>query len=527
MDSVKTKRLSTPIRAQIEIAKNHAELRYRNRRRMHPERVRGPPKHYTPKDVPFSMQTKRKRPASVASSASKRGKEAASTSKRRKGKTSKRRKGKKASVKSRASSASAPGPVADDDQADSREDKRSKDTARQIARMRALAKKIGISMDPFVEEYRRASDATIVNQLALEKPGVPPVVMQLGRGSKGFAKSVSGRMPARLAIANRNLQREIANTVNLLYGMMTAVERTETAVTFVKNGEAGWGLPVKSMDVGVELLAPTRSGRRVFKISLETDVGEFNRCTLTLFARTKTRDDSVDTPVTTPGKFEIFDVARMAVFTMDSPNVWKAKMLAGGVDIAAYQLAHADDVDDALDTHTRIADDAWKPKLHGATPADRRGLLPLPELDFDGDVLTDDQFLICDSGGRLDSELRTDPVFRIRCRINDLDAMDHDRWEALRYEVLMYPGGEKEQLDEDKGDEGKCAMCPAPPTGSSSFCSQCAALMATFAAEQARATAKGAGDSDEGEESDSAKGSDEGEESDSAKGSDEPGEDDK
>ena len=487
---------------------------------MYPERIRGPPKHYTPKEVPFSMQTKRKRSVSVASSASsasKRGEEAASTSKRGKGKASKRgRKAKK--VKSRASSASAPGPVADDDQADSREDKRSKDTARQIRRMRALTKKVGISMDPFVEEYRRASDATIVNQLTLEKPGVPPVVMQLGRGRKGFAKSVSGRMPARLAIANRNLQREIANTVNLLYGMMTAVERTETAVTFVKN-EAGWGLPVKSLDVGVELLAPTRSGRRVFKISLETDVGEFNRCTLTLFARTKNADDdSDDTPVTAPGKYEIFDVARMAVFTMDSPNVWKSKMLIDGVDIAAYQLADADDVDDAVDTHTRIVGDAWKPKLHGATPADRHGLLPLPDLKFDGDVLTDDQFLICDSGGRLDSELLNDPVFRIRCRIDDLDAMDHDRWEALRYEVLMYPGGEKEQLDQDKGDEAKCAMCPAPPTGSSSFCSQCATLMATFAAEHARATAKKAGDSDEGEES--------AEESDSAKGSGE-GEDDK
>ena len=498
---------------------------------MHPARVRVPPPYYTPEDRPFAMQTKRKRSVSVASSASsassasKRGEGAASTSKRRKGKSSKRG-GKAKKVKSRAPSASALGPVADDDQADPLEDKRSTDTARQIARMRALlAKKLGMSMDPFVEEYRRASNATIVNQLTLEKPGSAPVVMQLGRGRKGFAKSVSGRTPARLAIANRNLQREIANTVNLLYGMMTAVERTETAVTFVKN-EAGWGLPAESLDVGVELLAPTRSGRRVFKISLETDVGEFNRCTLTLFARTKTRGDSADTPVTTPGKFEIFDVARMAVFTMDSPNVWKAKMLAGGVDIAAYQLADADDVDDAVDTHTRIVGDAWKPKLHGATPADRRGLLPLPELDFDGDVLTDDQFLICDSGGRLDSELRTDPVFRIRCRIDDLDAMDHDRWEALRYEVLMYPGGEKEQLDED--DEAKCAMCPAPPTGSSSFCSQCAALMATFAAEQARATAKGAGDSGEGEESDSAKGSDESaEESDSAKGSDEPGEDDK
>jgi hypothetical protein len=369
--------------------------------------------------------------------------------------------------------------------------------------MRALlAKKLGISMDPFVEEYRRASNATIVNQLTLEKPGSAPLVMQLGRGSKGFAKSVPGRMPARLAIANRNLQREIANTVNLLYGMMTAVERTETAVTFVKN-EEGWGLPADSLDVGVELLAPTRSGRRVFKISLETDVGEFNRCTLTLFARTKNADDdSLDTPVTAPGKYEIFDVARMAVFELVSPNVWKAKMLTDGVDIAAYQLADADDVVDAVDTHTRIEDDVWKPKLHGATPADRRGLLPLPDLKFDGDVLTDDQFLICDSGGRLDSELLNDPVFRIRCRINDFDAMDHDRWEALRYEVLMYPGGEQDE-DEDKGDEAKCRMCgKMPPVGASSFCSRCTAIVATFAAEQAGATAKGAGGSDESEESD-------------------------
>jgi hypothetical protein len=287
-----------------------------------------------------------------------------------------------------------------------------------------------------------------------------------------------------------------------LFGMVTAVERTETAVTFVKN-EEGWGLPAESLDVGVELLAPTRSGRRVFKISLETDVGEYNRCTLTLFARTKTGDDdSDDTPVTAPGKFEILDVARMAVFEMDSPNVWKAKMLADGVDIAAYQLADADDVDDALGTHTRIADDAWKQKLHGATPADRRGLLPLPELNFDGNVLTDDQFLICDSGGRLDSELLNDPVFRIRCRVNDLDAMDHDHWEALRYEVLMYPGGEQDE-DEDKGDEAKCRMCGIlPPAGSSSFCSRCTAIVATFAAEQAGATAKGAGGSDESEESD-------------------------
>ena len=493
---------------------------------MHPERVRNPPNHYTPKEVPTSMRGV-KRSSGGASSAKKRGKKAAPSKRGKKAAPSKRGKkagaAKKASAsakkavtaESNTSSVIASGSAADDDQADSREDKRSRDTARQIARMRTLAKRIGIPIDPFVEEYRRQAGATIINQLTLGKPGALPIARQLGHGTKGFAKSVPGRTPARLAIASRNLQREIANTVNLLFGMVTAVERTETAVTFVKNAE-GWGLPAQSLDVGVLLLAPTRSGRRVFKVSLETDVGEFNRCTLTLFARTKTADDSDDTPVTAPGKFDIFDVARMAVFTMDSPNVWKSKMLADGEDIAAYQLADAADADDSLDNHTRIADGEWEQKLHGATPADRHGLLPLPELKFDGNDLTDDQFLIRDSGGRLESELLDDPVFRIRCRVNDLDAMDHDHWEAFRYEVLMYPDvtdGE-EPLVEEKDDGVLCSMCmEVPRAGSSAFCSKCAKLMAAFAAEQTHGGgggAKGAGDSDE--ESGSAKGSDDSDE---------------
>ena len=476
---------------------------------MHPERVRQPPNRFTPKEVPTAMLTGRKRPSSGASSASKRGKKASPSKRGKKASVAKKASAsakKAGAAKSNASSVSAPGSVADDDQADSREDKRSKDTVRQIARMRALAKKIGIPIDPFVEEYRRSADATIVNQLTLEKPGALPIVMQLGKGTKGFAKSVPGRTPARLAVATRNLQREIANTANLLFGMVTAVERTETAVTFVKNPE-GWGLPAESLDVGVLPLAPTRTGRRVFKISLESDVGEYNRCTLTLFARTKTADDSGDTPVTAPGKFEVFDVARMAVFTMASPNVWKSKMLADGEDLAGYQLADADDSDDSLDRRAkaapRIAGDAWKQKLHGATPTDRHGLLPLPELEFDGNVLTDDQFMICDSGGRLESELLEDPVFRIRCRVEDLDAMDHDHWEALRYEVLLYPEGADAELAEEQLVEGKdealCIMCHKvpPAAGSLALCSRCAALFAAFEAQRARGGGDGAKDSED------------------------------
>ena len=127
---------------------------------MHPERVRQPPKRFTPKEVPTAMQTKRKRPSSGASSASKRGKKAASAKKASAKKASASAK-KAVAAKSNASSVIAPGSVADDDQADSREDKRSKDTARQIARMRTLAKRIGIPIDPFVEEYRRQAGATI------------------------------------------------------------------------------------------------------------------------------------------------------------------------------------------------------------------------------------------------------------------------------------------------------------------------------------------------------------------------------
>ena len=81
--------------------------------------------------------------------------------------------------------------------------------------------------------------------------------------------------------------------------------------------------------------------------------------------------------------------------------------------------------------------------------------------------------------------------------------MDHDHWEALRYEVLLYPEGADAELAEEQLVEGKdealCIMCHKvpPAAGSLALCSRCAALFAAFEAQRARGGGDGAKDSED------------------------------
>ena len=212
-----------------------------------------------------------------------------------------------------------------------------------------------------------------------------------------------------------------------------------------------WRLPgEKRMEFAVSELESTATGRRVYQVARDTEVGDGSERLLTIYARGKVGKN--DELLAAPKQFEYFDVVRKLTYDWHDDH-WRVSAAKG--DVTRVD-AEGTEIDDSA---------TQRASLHGkyfkgwATHTIKDTDLPFPpelrvveerneRFKVDWSIEDRDYHIYCVGGTTYCK--KDDFDYHISIDNADLETLDHDEWKAMPYK--LYLPKEKDESAEEEED---------------------------------------------------------------------------